>query len=156
MQPKKFNWSLMNNYKYCDQTWKWTVLQIKGGKKFKKNSQFNGFPGVFHMSKGNENGKFNFGLRFGKCIDIDDTIEALSSERIAKISGHFVNDKLQGRVVIETRSGLQTVGFAHDGVLLGILRNFQHGGSGTEKSLRLSNVTDVDGRYQKSSNYYSN
>ncbi len=61
-------------------------LQPGDGKK-PKRGPFKG-PGTVTFSKNHDNGKFNHGFKFGKCLKA-------FNETVMKISGVFDNDKLQ-------------------------------------------------------------
>jgi hypothetical protein len=62
-----------------------------GGKKAKRGP-FNGF-GVLEFGRTGENGKFNHGMKFGKCFKI------VRSD-IKKITGFFKNDQLEVSVYL--------------------------------------------------------
>ena len=91
------------NTKYCCFSF---LLQIIGGKKQKKG-QFNG-QGKVLIGKDDNNEKYNYGLKYKKCIK-------LYSDMVSQISGNFVNDVLEGDVTIHFSDKTMMKAFAHSG-----------------------------------------
>lgn len=95
---------------------------FKSKSKVKKNGEFNGF-GSISMAENvkrdlrPEHNNYKFGFRYNKCIIPFD-------QNIKKISGKFVNDKLEGHVRVDFHSGSFILGFAKASKFVGTLRWF--------------------------------
>ena len=86
-------------------------FQTKGGKKTKRGAPFNGHSVLsFHSS-------FNDGVRTGKCLKP-------YRDDVLSISGKFINNKLEGHVLIELAENKVTVGHATKNRIMGVVRNF--------------------------------
>ena len=109
-------------------------VKVSGGKKtaFKKEP-FNGLISLTFASPKSKNEKYNFGMRSGKCLK-------LSITSVQKISGTFVNDNLEGEILITLVDKSFIKAFAFNGKLVGVKRHF-----GEDKSmLSITNASTND------------
>ena len=104
----------------CDETdaiYRYDV-KVSGGKKpsFKK-APFNGLISLTFASPQSKNEKYNFGMRSGKCLK-------LSMTSVQKIHGKFVNDMLEGEILITLDDKSFIKALAFNGILVGVKRHF--------------------------------
>ena len=115
------------------------VLNFQSMDKAKpKKGPFNGSGIISFPKTDSANGKFKHGMRFGKCLSLP---PFLADARLLRISGKFVEDKLEGRVILEFVDEVITVGHAVDNRLVGVVRNF----AVQKPGVVLQNITDAHG-----------
>ena len=68
-----------------------------------------------NIGRSGHNEKYNFGFRYKKCIKV-------YSDMISQISGKFVDDNLEGEVVVHFIDKTMMKGFTHLGHLVGSQR----------------------------------
>ena len=106
-------------------------FQLSGGKKPKKGP-FNGYAKISIAQPGN-NEKYNYGFRNKKCIQV-------YSDMVSQISGKFVNDVIEGDVVIHFIDKTFMKGYSNKGYIVGTQRYFDDKGI-------LTNATDTATRH---------
>ena len=102
-------------------------FQLSGGKKPKKGP-FNGYAKI-SVAQPVNNEKYNYGFRNKKCIQV-------YSDMVSQISGKFVNDVIEGDVLIHFIDESFMKGYSNKGYLVGTQRYFDDKGI-------LKNATDT-------------
>lgn len=107
----------------------------KGRKVVEDNVGVFNSPGRLSFSKSaTEHGKWRFGLKHKKCL-------AVSHGRLlSSITGNFVADRLNGRVVVEFADGTALIGHARDNSLVGPKLHY------SMEPVKLLNITSQEGR----------
>ncbi len=103
------------------------------GKPAKRGAPFSGRAVLTFARPGGEHG-FKDGFKTGKCLRPD------HSPAVKSLSGQFVDDALEGRVVMEFFDDSITVGFARRNRLIGAVRSFSST-DGLAKSVRMNMTT---------------
>ncbi|XP_059086689.1 uncharacterized protein LOC131883271 [Tigriopus californicus] len=98
-----------------------------------KRGPFNGHGILTFPSHINDHGKFKHGFRTGRCLSI-------SHPGIRSISGNFLADQLEGRVILQFKDDTILVGHAENNHLVGILRYFD-----MEQRRGFLNASAIDG-----------
>lgn len=104
--------------------------QVKQKSQARRGAAFNGH-GRLKFAFKSENGKFNYGLKYGKCLKLRE------GSAFRSLKGDFVDDHLQGWVLIGNADDSSTIVHVKDNRPVGIVRTFVND--------KLVNVTNVKG-----------
>ncbi|TRY64354.1 hypothetical protein TCAL_03641 [Tigriopus californicus] len=112
-------YKIAKDCKELDARWDYN---FKSKSKVKKNGMFEGVASISMAENVKrdlrpEHNNYKFGFRYNKCIIPFD-------QNIKKISGRFVNDKLEGHVRVDFHSGSFALGYAKGSKFVGTLRWF--------------------------------
>ena len=92
-------------------------------------------PGRLSFSKSvTEHGKWRFGLKHKKCLAVP------YGRLLSSITGNFVADRLNGRVIVEFADGTALLGHARDNSLVGPKLHY------SMEPVKLLNITSQEGR----------
>ena len=92
-------------------------------------------PGHLSFSRSaTEHGKWRFGLKHKKCLSVP------YGRLLSSVTGNFVADRLNGRVVLEFADGTAVIGHARDNSLVGPMLHY------SMEPVKLLNITSQEGR----------